>query len=59
MAPSLILSICDLWGALPWLPDDMVDDDGVGGQQEVGEALGDLGELETRTVEDLERRGDC
>ena len=31
-----------LWGVLLWLPDDVVDDDGVGGQQEVGEPLGDL-----------------
>lgn len=35
------------------LPDDVVDDDGVGGQQEVGEALRNLGELQSRAVENL------
>jgi len=35
----------------------VVDDDGVGGQQEVGETLRDLGELQSRTVKDLMRRG--
>lgn len=34
----------------------MVDDDGVWGQEEVGEALRDLRELQPRAVEDLERR---
>lgn len=31
----------------------MIDDDGVRGQEEVGEALGDLGELQPRAVKDL------
>lgn len=33
----------------------MIDDDGVRGQEEVGEALGDLGELQPRAVKDLRR----
>ena len=37
------------------LPDNMVDDDGVGGQEEVGEALRDLGELQPWAVENLRR----
>lgn len=35
------------------LPDNVVDDDGVGGQQEVGETLRDLGELQSRAVKNL------
>lgn len=35
------------------LPDNVVDDDGVGGQEEVGETLRDLGELQARAVENL------
>lgn len=37
------------------LPDDVVDDDGVRGQEEVGETLRDLGELQPRAVKDLSR----
>ena len=37
-------------------PDDVVDDDGVRGQEEVGETLGDLRELEPRAVKDLRGR---
>lgn len=36
----------------------MVDDDGVGGQEEVGETLRDLRELQARTIKDLSRRKD-
>lgn len=35
------------------VPDDVVDDDGVRGQEEVGETLRDLGELQPRAVENL------
>lgn len=38
------------------LPDHVVDDDGVRGQEEVGEALRDLRELQPRAVENLWRR---
>lgn len=33
----------------------MIDDDGVRRQEEVGEALRDLGELQARAVENLRR----
>lgn len=35
------------------LPDNVVDDDGVRGQEEVGEALRDLRELQPRAVKNL------
>lgn len=35
------------------LPDNVVDDDGVWGQEEVGETLRDLRELQSRAVENL------
>lgn len=34
----------------------MIDDDGVGGQEKVGETLRDLGELQSRAVKDLRRK---
>lgn len=36
------------------LPDNVVDDDGVWGQEEVGETLRDLRELQSRAVENLQ-----
>lgn len=35
------------------LPDNVVDDDGVRGEEEVGKTLGDLRELQSRAVENL------
>lgn len=34
-------------------PNDVIDDNRVGGEQKVGEALWDFGELQTWTVKDL------
>lgn len=39
------------------LPYNVVDDDGVGGQEEVGEALRDLRKLQPRAVENLQNPG--
>lgn len=40
------------------LPYNMVDDDGVGGQEEVGEALRDLRKLQPRAVKNLQSGGE-